>query len=52
MLDLNYRPVARINAGVRVCQITFYAISLRHLEQRGERLPFGKEDRGVTSCYA
>lgn len=30
MLDSHYRPVARISTGVRVRQITFYAISLRH----------------------
>jgi hypothetical protein len=30
MVDSHYRPSIRINAGVMVCQITFYAISLRH----------------------
>jgi hypothetical protein len=30
MLDSNHRPLARVNAGARVRQITFYAIFLRH----------------------
>jgi hypothetical protein len=31
MPDSHYHPFARMNTGVRVYQITFYAISLRHL---------------------
>jgi len=31
MLDSHYQSVARLNTGVGVCQITFYAIFLRHL---------------------
>jgi hypothetical protein len=32
MLDSHYRPVARLNTGVSEFKMTFYAISLRHLE--------------------
>ena len=31
MLDSHYRPVARINTGVSTFEMTFYAISLRHV---------------------
>jgi hypothetical protein len=40
MLDSHYRPLARINIGVRKLRNTFYAIFLRHFEQCGERLSF------------